>query len=148
MLAARLAMVSSVAGAHPGLAVRLTHGVLNVTAADGAAFTFSDIHGAIHLPPDRLSIDIAAGSNMWEQAALRGAIDPANMHGDGLIVFTGLRLQAMSRYLMPADLEIGNAAADLDVHLTADGLDALHADVEATVPTVDIFEGRNNSRCE
>ena len=145
MLRAGLTIVSSVAGAHRGLAVRLTHGVLNVTAADGAVFTFSDIHGAIQLPPDRLSIDIAAGSDMWEQAALSGAIDLANMHGDGLIVFAGLQLPAMSRYLMPANLEIRNGAAELQVHLTADGLDALHADVAATVPTVDIFERGNNS---
>ncbi|MGD0076611.1 MAG: hypothetical protein ABSD31_20120, partial [Candidatus Binataceae bacterium] len=147
MLAAGLAMVSSVAAARaPGLAVRLTHGVLSVTAADGEAFAFTDIHGAIHLPPDRLSIDLASGSNVWEQATLRAAIDPASVHGDGRIMLTGLRPQAMNRYLMPADLEIGNATADLDVHLTADGLDALRADVEATVPILDIFEGRNDSR--
>ncbi len=146
-LAAGLSKVSSVAAARaPGLAVRLTHGVLSVTAADGEAFAFTDIHGAIHLPPDRLSIDLAAGSNVWEQATLRAAIDPASVHGDGRIMVTGLRPQAMSRYLMPANLEIGNAMADLDVHLTADGLDALRADVEATVPSLDIFEGRNDSR--
>jgi hypothetical protein len=147
MLAAGLATVLSVAAARaPGLVVRLAHGVLSVTAADGEAFAFTDIHGAIHLPPDRLSVDLAAGSNVWEQTTLRAAIDPASVHGDGRIMMTGLRLQAMSRYLMPADLGIGNATANLDVHLTADGLDALRADVEATVPTLDIFESRDASR--
>ena len=147
MLTAGLAMVSSVAAARaPGLAVLLAHGVFSITAADGEAFAFTDIHGAIHLPPDRLSVDLASGSNVWEQATLHAAIDPANVHGDGRIMLTGLRPQALSRYLMPADLEIGNATADLDVHLRADGLDALRADVEARLPTLDIFESRSDSR--
>ena len=146
MLAAGLAMVSSVAARAPDLAVRLTHGALNVTTAEGEAFAFTDIQGDIDLPLGRLSIDLASGSNMWEQATLRAAMDPASVNGDGRIMLTGLRAQVISRYLMPADLEIGNATADLDVHLTADGLDALRADVEATARTIDIFEGSNDSR--
>ncbi|MGH3055353.1 MAG: hypothetical protein ACRDL7_10295, partial [Gaiellaceae bacterium] len=133
--AAALAALSSVTATHaPGLVVRLMHVTVGVSTADAPTATFTDIHGTIHLPPDQLRLDLAVGSNLWEQATLHAALDPGSVRGDGHLTLTGVRPQVLGSYLTLGDLEIGNATAALEVQMTANGLDALRADVDASLP--------------
>jgi len=136
-VAAALANVASVAATRaPGLAVQLTHGAVMVTPMDGPPVSITDIEGTIHLPPAQLRLDLAARSNLWEQATLQSAIDPDSLRGDARLVLTGLRPQLLDAHLLPAGLEIGDAAANLSVGATANGLAALHVDVEATAASL------------
>ncbi len=139
---AALATTASVAAARaPGLALRLTHGSLSVAVGDEEPIVFTEIHGTVQLPPEQLSVDLVASSNLWEQAALRGSIDPVSVHGDGRLTLAGMRPQVIGHYLMPADLELGSATASLDARLTSTAIDAWRANIEATAPQLPLQRG-------
>ena len=147
--AAAVAAVSSVAAAYaPGLIVRLSHATVDVSAADAPKATFTNINGTILLPPDQLRLDLAVGSNLWQQATLHAALDPGSVRGDGHLTLTGFRPQALGSYVALGDLEIGNATAALDVRVTANGLDALRADVDVALPTLPLRRGADQLTME
>jgi hypothetical protein len=136
---AALAGVSSVAATRaPGLAVRLTQGAVTVTPRDGPPVRITDMHGTIHLPPEQLSIDLAARSTLWEQATVQAAIDPGSLSGDASLVLTRLRAQVIPAHLMPAGLQIGDATANLSVGVTANGPNALRVAVEVTAASLPV----------
>ena len=140
-LAAVLAGLSSATATRvSGLAVQVAESTVTITPADGPRFTITDVHGTIQLPPAQLGIDLAARSELCEQATLRGAIDPDSVHGNVVLVLTGLRPQLIDAHLsLPMDLRIGDAAVDLSVSVSANGLDALRADVDVTAPSLPLL---------
>ncbi len=138
-VAPALALMSSNA---PGLIVMVEKGRLNLSRGDESAFWFGDIQARISLPPDRLKIDLACNSNLWESISVEGWLDSNDFRGDGRIHLRDFQPQALTDYVFPlAAQRVGDSHLNLDLSFKVKGLKTLEAEVEGSLPLLTLRQG-------
>jgi hypothetical protein len=121
----------------PGLIVVVEKGRLTVSEENKPVFWFGDIHGRISLPPDKLEIDLACDSNLWESMSLEGWLDPESFKGNGRIDVTHFQLQRLADYLFPlAPQRVADSHVNLSISFSTDGFKALQAEVRGSLPSL------------
>jgi len=119
----------------PGLTLVVDGGNFDLTEGNRSVFSFQDIHGRIGLPPDKLEIDLACISNLWESIALEGRLDPESFEGGGRIQARDFKPQVLMDNLFPlATRRVGESRVNLDMSFRMDGLQVLEGEVEGSFP--------------
>jgi hypothetical protein len=127
----------------PGLTLVVDKGRLDLSRKDVSVYLFQDIHGRISLPPDRLDIDLACNSNLWEALSVEGRLTPGDFKGDGRIRVKDFKPHLLTDQLFPmAAQRVGDATVNLDVRLKTEGLKVLEGDVEGSLPVLTLQQAR------
>jgi hypothetical protein len=80
-----LAQVTAKVGS---LNIEIDKGSLDLSAENGSEFWFRDIKATISLAPDRVKLDLACHSNLWEGASITTELDPVGFKGQGRIALS------------------------------------------------------------
>jgi hypothetical protein len=127
----------------PGLILQVEKGRLYLSGEQDTIFWFHDVESRMSLPPDRLEIDISCKSNLWEDLSLKGLLDPRDFKANGRIQLADFQPQALTDFLFPlAPQRLGDSHMDLDVSFNTEGLKALQAEVEGSLPILTLRQER------
>ena len=123
-----------------GLVVVVENGKLDLTEKDRSVFRFQDISAHIDLPPDRLKIDVTCTSNLWQNIAVRGLLDPKDFKGEGNVDLTHFNPQILTDHLFPdADFSLSDSHLNLNIRYKTEGLKTLEAAVEGDIPVLTLY---------
>ena len=124
-----------IASKAPGLAFVVDQGRFDLIEGDTSVIRFQDIHGRIGLPPDKLEIDLACVSSLWESMSMRGRLTAEDLKGGGRIHVRDFKPQVLMDNLFPlAARRVGESRVNLDVSFKIDGLKVLEGEVEGSFP--------------
>ncbi|MCK5552336.1 MAG: hypothetical protein KAJ09_04265, partial [Deltaproteobacteria bacterium] len=127
----------------PGLVVVVDDGRLTLASEKKPVFWFGDIHGRISLPPDKLEIDLACNSNLWESMSLEGWLDPESFKGNGLVDVTHFQVKELIDHFFPSAAGlVGDTSANLTISFKTDGLKALQAQVRGSLPYLTMLQAK------
>ncbi len=130
-----------IASKAPGLTLVVDGGRFNLTEGDTSVFRFQDIHGRISLPPDKLEIDVACDSNLWESMSVEGWLTAEDLKGGGRIQVRDFKPQVLTDNLFPlAVRRVGESRVNLDVSFKMDGLEILEGEVEGSFPLLTLLQ--------
>jgi hypothetical protein len=125
----------------PGLTLVVDKGRLDLSSGTVSVFSFNNIHGRMSLPPDRLEIDLACNSNLWESISVEGRLTPEDFKGDGRIRVKDLKPQVLTNhFLPPGPRRIGDSHLNLDVSFKTDGFEVLQGDVKGSLPLLTLHQ--------
>jgi hypothetical protein len=137
-IAPALALMASKA---PGLVIKVDDGRLTLALGKKPIFWFGDIHGRISLPPEKLEIDLACNSNLWESISVQGQLDSTNLKGRGRIDLTHVKPQVLMDQLFPlAPGRVGDSQLNLSISFNMDGLKDLQAEVQGSLPYITLHQ--------
>ena len=124
----------------PGLVIQVENGSLTLSERGHPAFSFRDIQAHIVLPPDRLRIQIACNSNLWEHLSIEGSIVPQGLKGTGHIDLAGFRPNLVADYFFPgAALPVAESFVNLQMRFQMEGLRKWEAQVEGSIPSLTLL---------
>ena len=127
----------------PGLILVVDEGRFDLSQGDVSLLTFQDIHGRITLPPDRLEIDLACNSNLWESMSVEGWLKAEDFKGNGRIRVKDLKPHMLTDQLLPlAALRVGDSHLNLDISLETEGFKVFQGEVQGSLPLLTLQRAR------
>jgi len=118
-------------------------GRLNILKDDESIFRARNINARFTRLTDSIDIDFQCRSEHWDHMTLSGRINPKDLKSRGRIVLKGAQPQSVVAYLLP-DLreKLDASPIDLTLRFQAEGLNVLDADLQATLHTLTLKNGR------
>ena len=130
----------------PGLAVSITRTNVSLNADEHQDLRLTNVHGRVVLPPDQLYLDLACGSNRWEELSVSAVLNPATFEGGGQLTLARLRLRSVASALLPAGTAVDDATMDVGLRIQLHGFEHVHADVEASAPALEVQRNGTTTR--
>jgi hypothetical protein len=134
-------MVSLIASKAPNLVVTVEKGRINFVEKDKTVFRFQDIHGRAVFPPDRLTVEIACASNLWEKLSMEASVSPNDGKGDGLIHLTRFRPHVLADYFFPSSVQrIDDSQVNLNLCFKTHDFNIVQAEVESVISSLTLHD--------
>jgi hypothetical protein len=126
----------------PGLIVGVEKGRLHLNEQDQSRFSFQDIHGRIGFSPQRITLEMNCGSNIWESLLFEGWLNPRDFMSQGRLELSSFQLQTLSSFLFPlASPHIEDSQADLNLRFDVRGLKTFQMEVQGSIPYLRLRKG-------
>ena len=136
-----LGVVSLIASKTPNLVVTVEKGRINFLEKDKAVFHFQDIQSRIVFPPDRLTVDIACTSNLWEKLSMEASVSPEDGKGDGWIHLTQFRPHVLVGYFFPSSVQrIDDSQVNLSLCFKTHDFNIVQAEVESVISSLSLHD--------
>jgi len=97
--------------------IAVKNGSVLCTRKGETLFGFQNLDAKIDLPPDKLELDLASTSNLWESVTFTGKINTDGSNAGGELRITGLQLQPIINYFtsnMANDFKSARVTLELD----------------------------------
>jgi hypothetical protein len=139
--------LDSVVKKMPTLAIEVNKGRLELLEEKQSVFMFADIQARAGLQRGKLEIGITCGSNLWKNIEMKLQVDQKGFESVGEIDVEDFRPHVLTNYLFAnPSLSAADSSIDAGIHLKANGVTVLHADIEGSELSLIVF--RKNNRQE
>ena len=119
----------------PDLVADVENGTLGIFRGNKSLFSFRNINTRILFPPQGFKIEISCASNLWQSLEFKGTLAPERLTGEGSIALKDFEPHKLTAYLIPdTPLQLVDSQVNLSLGFTFDGLKALKADLEGSLP--------------
>ena len=126
----------------PDLNLRVKNGRVNLIDPFGHKFMLRELQAQYVRSPEGLDFSVQCKSNLWEQIAINGSLNPVNFRGRGRVQLSHFRPQTLIAYLFPdSALRITETRASVTIDFQSDGAGSIKADVGGTIPFLEINRG-------
>ncbi len=133
-----LAQVTAKVGS---LNIEIDKGSLDLSGENGPEFWFRDIKATISLAPNRIKLDLACHSNLWERASITTELDPVGFKGQGRIALSNFHPHVLTEsVLRTAPLRIKDSAVNLKISFRTEGPETLLTEMEGSIPLLSFVE--------
>jgi len=127
----------------PDLNLRIKNGKVNLVDPYGRIFKLRDVQAAYVRSKDKLDFSIKCKSNLWEQIDVNGSLDPSDFKGLGRVQLSRFRPQTLIAYLFPdSAFQVTETRANVTIDFTSDGAGNIKADVNGTIPSLELIYGK------
>lgn len=126
----------------PGIVVLVTDGKLIFSAENQSIFRFQTIDARLDLSSQKLKLNLTCKSNLWNNLAFRGWLEPNHFKGNGLLEIAQFRPQALTDYLFPGETyHLAESLLNLTFTFESNGLRDLKAQLKGTAPKLTFYRG-------
>lgn len=126
----------------PDLNVRVKNGRVNLIDPFGNKFMLRELQAGYVRGRAGFDFSIKCRSNLWEQIAINGSVDPVDFKGRGRLQLSHFRPQTLIAYLFPdSALRITETRASVSIDFQSDGTRSLKADVIGNIPVLEVSRG-------
>lgn len=134
--------VAKASSAAPGVVVSIRRGSLSLLLGNKPSFRLKEIDGRAGLKGDRLEVEIACTSNVWNRASFTGWFTPAGQRGQASLRLTELQLDSIARNFVPlAEPRLEDAPANLELEFGMDGSGLLRTGFKGDMPKATLRKG-------
>jgi hypothetical protein len=122
----------------PDLNLRVKNGRVNLIDPLGNKFMLRELQAGYIRGRAGFDFSIRCRSNLWEQIAITGSLDPVDLKGRGRLQLSHFRPQKLIAYLFPdSALRITETMASVTIDFQSDGARSLKADVTGNIPVLE-----------
>ena len=123
------------------LNIEIDKGSLELSGENGPEFWFRDIEATISLAPERVKLDLACHSNLWERASITTELDPVGFKGQGRIALSNFHPHALpDSVLRTAPLRIKDSVVNLKINFRTEGPETLLTELEGSMPLLSLVQ--------
>jgi hypothetical protein len=127
----------------PDIILRIKNGRVNLVDPFGHRFKLREVQAAYVRSKDKLDFSIKCKSNLWEKIDINGSINPTNFEGLGHVQLSRFRPQTLIAYLFPQSaIQVTETRANVTIDFTADGAGNVKADVNGSIPNLELIYGK------
>jgi hypothetical protein len=122
------------------LVVEVQKGRIDLVENRKSVFQFWNVNALCRL--DDLEIDLRCESNLWEEAEVKGKLDPQDLTGKGQVDLTRFQPQVLTNYLYPQALQgIKDSEINLAIDFQTKTFKVTKAECQGTLPYLSLFKG-------
>jgi len=131
----------------PALVLKISSGQLNIRKNNQTVYRFQDIFARLGMKAGNIDVDLQCNSNLWDHISLKSRIDSNHFKSRGTIDLKGIEPRHLIHPLWP-DFPVKLQASQLDlvIQYDADGFDAVKAELQGRVGSIDLQTNRENIR--
>jgi hypothetical protein len=119
----------------PDLVAEVENGALVISRGNKSLFSFRYINTRLVFPPEGFRIKLTCVSTLWQSLDFKGTLDPESLTGKGNIVLRDFQPHKLTTSFIPdAPQQLVDSQANLSIGFAFDGLKALKADLEGSLP--------------
>lgn len=127
----------------PDINLRIKNGRVNLIDPFGRKFKLREVQAAYVRSKDKLDFSIKCKSNLWEQIDINGSLDPSTFGGLGHVQLSHFRPQTLIAYLFPQSaIQVTETRANVTIDFTSDGAGNIKADVNGSIPSLELINGK------
>ncbi|GLI32692.1 DUF3971 domain-containing protein [Desulforhabdus amnigena] len=136
-----VAFLAGLASKLPDLQIFIADGRLNLMEKDKPRFQFHDIHGSIHLSPERPKVEVQCKSDLFEAISLNAWLDTKTLKSQGKFSLTRLTPQKLTHYFFPyANCQVKGGQADFEATFESSGPQMIQSHFRGKIPYLDLLQ--------